>query len=252
MEKYKFNDNTLIHTVDFNPCKIESILKYGILSSNEASKLNIDYARNYFGYNFNDYISMTRPMYSSIDDENSCYNKYITKGISFIVNDVDFIYDMNDAYYNHADEVFVKDKIDTSKFEGIIIPNEYLDYSLSDLPMIPIKSTSYENIKTSCDILIKYLENMGNSINMDEYNIYLRDLLLTMVELNKDVNNQELQDDFIDSKLALNEFIAINVENTFSKVLNKEDVNVSDMMNYINTKTLNLPIYDVFSLSKSI
>lgn len=29
---YKFNDDTLIHGISFNPMKLEGILKYGIVS----------------------------------------------------------------------------------------------------------------------------------------------------------------------------------------------------------------------------
>ena len=63
MENYRFGDNTIVHSIGFNPWKIESILTNGILSKSEASKNNVWYARNYFGYNFDDYISMSRPMY---------------------------------------------------------------------------------------------------------------------------------------------------------------------------------------------
>lgn len=37
---YNFNDNTLLHSVMFNPFKLESILQNGIMSFNEASKSN--------------------------------------------------------------------------------------------------------------------------------------------------------------------------------------------------------------------
>ena len=55
MENYRFSDNTIVHSIGFNPWKIESILTNGILSKSEASKNNVWYARNYFGYNFDDY-----------------------------------------------------------------------------------------------------------------------------------------------------------------------------------------------------
>ena len=49
---YKYSDNTLIHSIGFNFARLESILKYGILSSKKAKEKNISFARNYNGYNF--------------------------------------------------------------------------------------------------------------------------------------------------------------------------------------------------------
>ena len=44
---YKFNDDTLIHGISFNPMKLEGILKYGIVSENYARSNNIPYSKNY-------------------------------------------------------------------------------------------------------------------------------------------------------------------------------------------------------------
>ena len=85
MENYRFGDNTIVHSIGFNPWKIESILTNGILSKSEASKNNVWYARNYFGYNFDDYISMSRPMYSNIYDINSSFYMYVPKNVSIVV-----------------------------------------------------------------------------------------------------------------------------------------------------------------------
>ena len=41
MENYRFGDNTIVHSIGFNPWKIESILTNGILSKSEASKNNV-------------------------------------------------------------------------------------------------------------------------------------------------------------------------------------------------------------------
>ena len=47
MVNYKFNDNTLMHGIGFNPMIFEGILKYGIVSENYAKKNNITYSRKY-------------------------------------------------------------------------------------------------------------------------------------------------------------------------------------------------------------
>ena len=93
---YKFNDDTLIHGISFNPMKLEGILKYGIVSENYARSNNIPYSKN---YNFTideeikdkdsinklimdankDNIYLVRYLYVS-DDPLSAYNMYIKNG----------------------------------------------------------------------------------------------------------------------------------------------------------------------------
>lgn len=244
METYNFGENTLIRSAGFNPYKLESILTNGILSKNKAEEMGISLTRNYFGYNFDDNVSMIRPFYSNSEDENSCLYTLVPKNVNIIVEDQDFIYDTNEAYYNHADEVFVNGMVPKEKFVGIMIPEKFLNYELKDLPMIPLKSTSYANLRGACDELIVYLEKMGYEINAEEYKDLLRELHLTITELNKDRNNPELKEDFFDIKLALNEFIANGVQETFDNYLGT-NTTLEVMINYLNQKTLNLPIYGV-------
>ena len=98
---YKFNDDTLIHGISFNPMKLEGILKYGIVSENYARSNNIPYSKN---YNFTideeikdkdsinklimdankDNIYLVRYLYVS-DDPLSAYNMYI-KNSTFTSN----------------------------------------------------------------------------------------------------------------------------------------------------------------------
>ena len=219
---YNFNDNTLLHSVMFNPFKLESILQNGIMSFNEASKSNFSFTRNTFGYNFDDYISMTRYMYVSFGDKNTSFYNYTLKGITLIVEDQDFIYNHKDMYFNYPDEVFVKDKVDKENIKGILLPLKYLDYLLEELPMFNLKSTSYVNIKHTCDDLINYLKTLNYDVNMPLYNIYLNDLYQVVLKLQKDENNSMLLEEFMECKISLNEFIAKEVQNAFDKKFNKK------------------------------
>ncbi len=244
---YNFNDNTLLHSVMFNPFKLESILQNGIMSFNEASKSNFSFTRNTFGYNFDDYISMTRYMYVSFGDKNTSFYNYTLKGITLIVEDQDFIYNHKDMYFNYPDEVFVKDKVDKENIKGILLPLKYLDYLLEELPMFNLKSTSYVNIKHTCDDLINYLKTLNYDVNMPLYNIYLNDLYQVVLKLQKDENNSMLLEEFMECKISLNEFIAKEVQNAFDKKFNKNFTTLEEMATFIAEK-YNKKIYYIDNL----
>ena len=244
---YNFNDNTLLHSVMFNPFKLESILQNGIMSFNEASKSNFSFTRNTFGYNFDDYISMTRYMYVSFGDKNTSFYNYTLKGITLIVEDQDFIYNHKDMYINYPDEVFVKDKVDKENIKGILLPLKYLDYLLEELPMFNLKSTSYVNIKHTCDDLINYLKTLNYDVNMPLYNIYLNDLYQVILKLQKDENNSMLLEEFMECKISLNEFIAKEVQNAFDKKFNKNFTTLEEMATFIAEK-YNKKIYYIDNL----
>ena len=244
---YNFNDNTLLHSVMFNPFKLESILQNGIMSFNEASKSNFSFTRNTFGYNFDDYISMTRYMYVSFGDKNTSFYNYTLKGITLIVEDQDFIYNHKDMYFNYPDEVFVKDKVDKENIKGILLPLKYLDYLLEELPMFNLKSTSYVNIKHTCDDLINYLKTLNYDVNMPLYNIYLNDLYQVILKLQKDENNSMLLEEFMECKISLNEFIAKEVQNAFDKKFNKNFTTLEEIATFIAEK-YNKKIYYIDNL----
>lgn len=244
---YNFNDNTLLHSVMFNPFKLESILQNGIMSFNEASNSKLPFTRNTFGYNFDDYISMTRYMYVSFGDKNTSFYNYTLKGITLIVEDQDFIYNHKDMYFNYPDEVFVKDKVDKENIKGILLPLKYLDYLLEELPMFNLKSTSYVNIKHTCDDLINYLKTLNYDVNMPLYNIYLNDLYQVVLKLQKDENNSMLLEEFMECKISLNEFIAKEVQNAFDKKFNKKITTLEEMATFIAEK-YNKKIYYIDNL----
>lgn len=245
MDYYKFSENTLIHSVGFNLFKFSSILEHGILSEKSALRENVNLARNFDGYNFDEYISMIRYIYVD-NGVNSSYNRFAKKGISFIVEDVDFIYDYNEEYINYNDEVLVKDKIDRSKIKCIMVPEEYAYSSLKDLPMINLRSYKYKNIKNNADNLIEFAKHMGYEITSLEKNIYeniLFSLSVSLKDFLGDRENKEKDEVCLEDKLYLAEFVSGVVSKSFSVALGKDDVTLLEAINYLNGKSLNLPIY---------
>ena len=252
---YKFNDDTLIHGISFNPMKLEGILKYGIVSENYARSNNIPYSKN---YNFTidedikdkdsinklimdankDNIYLVRYLYVS-DDPLSAYNMYIKNGISIIIEDVPFIYDKNKELLKRSDEVVVKENISPLNITGIMIPEDYKDKPLNEVMMLPKNILNYNLIKSSAIELVNYLQSNNYEVDITELSYLLKDLGIA----NKSVNS--LSKDNIDYKDALNDykdiindinyFLSENVYNYFSSVLGKS-ATVLDMVEFINNK----------------
>ena len=253
---YKFNDDTLFHSVGFNPMKFEGILRNGLVSDYYAKEHNISFSKN---FNFtvdslkdsisdivNDKltennlrnISLVRNLYVS-DDELSAYNLYIKNGISFVIEDVDFIYDKSKEFLKRSDEVVVKDYIPNDKIKYIMIPSIYKDKMLCDVDMIPSNMLNYDLIKNNVINLINYLKEYNYIVDTDEISLLLKDLKVAGTSVNS------LNKDSIDYKEALIDYkdiIKDIKENTYY-VLNSIDD---------NTLTINIPIENKMGLLKNI
>ena len=113
--------------------------------------------------------------------------------------------------------------------------------------MFNLKSTSYVNIKHTCDDLINYLKTLNYDVNMPLYNIYLNDLYQVILKLQKDENNSMLLEEFMECKISLNEFIAKEVQNAFDKKFNKNFTTLEEMATFIAEK-YNKKIYYIDNL----
>lgn len=256
---YKFNDDTLIHAIGFNPMKLEGILKYGIISENYAKEKDINYSRNYnFNLNeemlkkvgnntlINDIIEkankeniyLVRSMYIS-SDPLSAYNMYVKKGISFIVEDVPFICDKNVEIIKRSDEVIVKNYIEKENIKAIMVPEDYKNKKLNEVDMLPNNILNFGLIKKSTINIIKYLNDYNYNVDLDEIAYLLKDLetayksVKSLDKENPDYNDAML--DYKDITKDINNLLSEYVYDMFSKLLNKE-VTVLDMVEYINSK----------------
>ena len=244
---YNYNENTLLHGIGFDLAKFDSISKHGLLSKKAAGNFGIDMARVFSAYNGDDTISMVRYGYINKYADNSAYNKFIKKGISFIVEDVDYIYDVDKRVINSVDEVLVEDSISIDKFNGILLPEEYAYASLEDLPMFNMKSNHYKNINDTCNNLIKFISSLGYTLSNEEKTLYksLSYSLLSSLEVTKkDKELSSLEKELIrEDKLALAEFMSSLVHKAFCKELNCDFVTLYDAVEYLNFNNLNLDIY---------
>lgn len=250
MMNYKYNENTLIHSIGFNFGRLESIFKYGILSCQKAKELGVPFARNYFGYNLDDMVSLIRYLYVNPMDKNSAYAKYTTSGISFLVEDVNYLYNKDERIINHSDEVLVHSHIPVQNIKGLLVPSAYRNVLLKDLDYLPLDSTSFLNIKNISDNLIRYLGEYGYEVDTSEYTEYILELYVTNKAISKIMDKDsldylELEGNFKEIIKDLNEFFQVEVFICFAKILNNKRVTVMDVVNYLNNKYHSFNIYDI-------
>jgi len=69
----------------------------------------------------------------------------------------------------------------------------------------------------------------------------------TLNALQKEPNDEDLLNDFKESKYDLDYYISNEVGKCFSKKFNKEVVTLGNILDYINEKTLDLPVYKTSS-----
>ena len=262
--QYKFNNDTLIHGIGFNPMKLEGILKHGIVTENYAKNNDIIYARNYNftlndemlnqigNYNINEKLEdanknniyLVRTLYIS-DDPLSAYNMYIKNGISMVVEDVSFIYDNGVELIKRSDEVIVKDFVPKDKIKAIMIPEEYKDKKINEVDMLPNNILNYGLIKNSVATLITYLKSYDYEVELDDLTYLLSDLktaYLSISSLAKD--NTDYNDAILDYKEIISEInnvLSEYVYECFSRLLGY-NASVLDMVTYLNNKYENKDI----------
>lgn len=250
MSDYKFGDNTLLHSCGFNLASFVSIMKNGIVSSKYAKENNMSFARNFDGSNLDDYISCMRYLYVNKDVSDSAYALYAMNGLSFILEDVDYIYDKNEIIIHRSDEVLVKDYIPISKIKGIMVPSDYMDSKLSELEYIRHNATKYVNIKGNITVFKEFIKSIGGNVDSSFFDDIDRELYAinqAYAVSSDDDEKNELREDLKDVISDLNYEIGNNLEEAFIKILDKDDICLEDVVRYLNSNYLNLPIYVVSS-----
>lgn len=251
MSNYSFNDNTLLHCCGVNLASFVSIMENGIVSKKYASDKNISFSRNFDGSNLDDSISCVRCLYVNRDIPDSSYSLYVKKGISFIVEDVDFIYDKGERFIHRSDEVLVKDYIPVSKIKGIIIPEDFMNLGLDELSYIKENSTKYANIRGHIKSFKNFIcsLNGGKEVEFDDFDRELYFINQSYINSSDD-DKLELKEEFKDVICDLNYDIGNKLNDVFSNILGSENVTLGEVVKYLNSCYLNLPIYHLSSKNK--
>ncbi len=254
-----YNDDTLFHAIGFNFMKLESILRYGLVSYDYALKNGILYSKNYkFSVNekvvkekhllgnVNDMISsqsneniyLVRNLYVSNDKE-SAYQLYVLNGISLVVEDVPFISDVRREFIKRSDEVVVKDYIPRDKIKAIVIPDEYAMMAISDINILPTNMMNYKLIVDNVMMFLSYLKSYNYDYDEEEITYLLKDLKVatrSVKSLEKGTEEyMEAFNDYVDIFNDINYFLAKECQECFNRIF-KREVTVMDILKYIGNK----------------
>lgn len=242
-EQDKYLEKDCLHGIGFNFFKIESILKYGILSEYAAYKKGVSIHRNFNGNNKALWISVVDP--NMVDKNAKGYNNFVLKGISFycfcpkIFPGVPFNNSVEPKYTGeYEDEKFVFDKIQPNQIYAILIPKFMTNKNLLELNYLS-GSNNFHLIFETINDYINRIENNSN-VQIDKTAIakllqQYRDLVisyecLSVAEQKKNSTNLFESADLL--KERMNKVIASAMSKYYAEVLSidEEQLTVKDVV----------------------
>ena len=251
-----------IHSIGFDFFKLESILKYGILSKSKINKLSLKIPPNFDGGNLDNWISVVDPLL--IKDNYTGFKEFVKNGISFYctinhleeglgVGNQDKALEEGLPYNKgyHKDEKYVYQEIPNTNILSIIIPKSYINRDILTLDYI-FNSMDPLNFQNR---IMYYLEKT-NSSNKDlkEINEYINQYIEILIKYNtyhnicmkidgviekedNTINYNNLPSILEPIRKKINSAIQKWVKNYYSIVLKKNQINVSDVVMYELTKS---------------
>lgn len=164
--------NLLFHGINKAIWKIPSILKFGILSMNAATKQKVILGLNYGsqnehgviknGYNGNDFISCAR---SPVHDDSiggydaGAFELFIRHGIAFVINGVSGIssYQLQDHNSGISGEALIEHSIGSGNIIGLIISDELLDKKITEINFL--EGGALNTFHLRCQSLLEYIKD---------------------------------------------------------------------------------------------
>ncbi len=148
------------HGIGFDLLRLKSILEKGIVSEQEAQKENINFRRNYEGYNLGNSVSVAESPAVNNSFNFGCFGNYIKNGISLVIsNEYSFKAPKgSEIDSGYPDEAFIRDKVKRENITGVMIPEDLLDSQISELPVGLVKM-GYAYIDERCRQIVCSLES---------------------------------------------------------------------------------------------
>lgn len=248
------------HGIGYDLFNIENILKYGILSSSEQLKINVNAPRNFLGSNQKYWISVVDE--EKIKNSNTGFTSFIKDGISFYVF-VPKLFDGYDGSYasvaydtgypvkskEHEDEKFVYKRILPEKIYGIVIPKEKYNEPLNNL--------NYMHCNDRYTIVNQKVLHYYNSIkkyfnitpSTEKVNVLLRQYKEEYYRKNANI------DEYLKIVNKLKNEINIEIQNWIQSAFNQimqldRDVTLVEAINYM-LKTINIK-YDLLNSGEEL
>lgn len=155
-----FDRSKYFHGIGFDFLRLKSIMEKGILSEQSAQQENIDFRKNYGGYNLGDSVSVAESPAINNSFTFGCFGNYIKDGISFIIsNEHSFKAPKGSARDSgYPDEAFIRSKVKKENITGVMIPEDLLNSPLSELP-IGLAKMGYAYIDERCRQIVSGLES---------------------------------------------------------------------------------------------
>lgn len=175
-----FFQNFYYHSlIDLNLIKLESILKYGILSkklieSNKLSTIYTHQSSDFDSKNGDDYVSLTKytdkmifnPMFES-------FPLHTMTSVSLLVDKYINISSVGVRQSYFDDEVFCFNKVESSNIKGIILPEHLSNLSISEVNCLPNDLSCFTKryLSNWLKCIEKYFNNSIPSLYIDELKI---------------------------------------------------------------------------------
>ena len=238
MPEFNFDNIDLFyyHSTDFDITRIYSILKYGILSSNQIKEKNISYYhRNYINASCKeDYVSVShfpRTFWQYYRLQNELYDNSSNK-ITFVLNGRINAEDKKfyNNKYKYTNERHVKDGILLNDIIGILIREVDCNKSIDKILVFKEHSDFEGLIKRYFDIIDFFKEVHNYKINIDSLYCLSGKLIKAKV----------YNEDYKVILEEINEFMKRAIESAYKNILNIDNPTLKNiLMLYSN----NIPIY---------
>lgn len=249
----KVDKKLCYHSIGFDFFKMESILKYGIVSHYNAIANNIPIYRNFNGNNGEFWISVV-----DADSNLICrkaFETYVKEKISFLCYVDELVEGVSRPKDNgsleprksseYPDEKFVFDKIPLECIQYISIPRAYINSSIKDLDYLFCNS-QYEVVKSNVDNYMTELEKLCDiTFNHKDISEVLEKMKLKQIENNNQsriiaqANNDTFNKIMDHMKAELNIYIQEYMQIGFAQLLGKnyeEKITLKEVIDFLLKK----------------
>ena len=242
---YENIDLFYYHSIDYDFSRFFSIINNGIVSKKVAIEEKLDYYyRNYtHASNRDNYVSVNhfpRTIFSYYKLENELYDFNKNK-ICFIIDDINALdKQFYKNHYKYTNERHVLNKINCEQIKGILLRDIDAHKKLNELKF-NINFTDYQYLEKKVFNTVKFfINNYGQFANLDK--------LYYLMGKFSEAKTENRKDEVLIMLIA--RLITKSINECFSKILNKEEPIVLDVIKYLNNGKYPIYIMNKYDLKR--